>query len=130
MLNLFKQRAKTKAIVSYIQDLAPAAVKRYGLRDQYTVMQVQKTIRDLGLNAKFIHYAIALMRHEASDNSIDLHQIDQDYLDYLRYDIADMFFDGDTTFDLTDIVRLGSPGRWGGGHHNNWMANHFGKTGY
>ena len=130
MLSVIEKYKLNRAVESYINELGPALVKRYGGCDQYTVMQVEKTARSLNLGMQYISYAIALYRKDESVNTIDLYRIDQGFLDMLREEIAAAYFGGDIAFSAMSVVDLGRPRGWGGGVHRNWIANIHGKTGF
>ncbi|QEQ96926.1 DUF6559 family protein [Neptunomonas concharum] len=123
MLDFIANYKRNKAIKEYLGILGMALNKRYSALDQFTVMQIEKTITDLSLSNRFTGYAIAMYRHEESKNTIALYCIDQELLDLLRRDIADWFFNGSTDYRAQDIVRLGSPRGWRGGSPNQWVAN-------
>ena len=130
MLSFIHRFKLNRAVESYIKELGPALVKRYGACDQYTVMQVEKTARSLNLSTQYISYAIALYRKDESVNTVGLYQIDQDFLDALREEIAAAYFGGDRSYSAMTVVDLGRPRGWGGGGHRNWLANMHGKTGF
>lgn len=119
-----------KAVKDYLFKLAPALSKRYSQREQYTVMQIEKTAQHLKLNMQHIPYAIAMYRHEESINTINLYRIDQVFLNGLRQEIADSLFEGNNLYTAKDLIRLAKPCGWGGGTHTNWMANRSGQTGF
>jgi hypothetical protein len=128
MLDYLRRYRLNRAIKSYVFDLAPALNRRYGMREQYSVLQIKKTARHLGLEPQYLAYAVALYRHEASENSISLFRIGPDFLQMLRREIADGCFHGDTSYRPKDVLRLTEPVRWGGTESPNWLANYFGHT--
>lgn len=115
MLDYLRRYRKNRAIKSYIHDLAPALFRRYGAREQYTVLQIKKTARQLGLDRRYLAYAVALYRHEASENSISLFRIGQAFLEMLRGEIAEALFEGDMNYRPADVLELTRPIPWGGG---------------
>jgi len=123
MLEFISNYKRNKALREYLGVLGMALNKRYAVKEQFTVMQIEKTIAYLGLSKRFTGYAIAMYRHEESINTISLYRIDQELLDQLRMDIADWFFNGCTDYRAQDVVRLGSPRGWRGGSPNQWVAN-------
>ena len=122
----FLRRAFTENVV----ELGPALIKRYGSSDQYTVKQVEATIRDLKLNPDFIRYAIALYRSEESRNTLNLYSIGQSELNELRSEIAKALFPGNLKYTARDVIALNRVKGWGGGTHSNWMANKNGQSGF
>jgi len=118
MFDMFRQYALKQASQDYIKKLGPALLKRYGGAEQYTVKQVEKTVRSLGLEPKYIPYAIAMYRHDESVNTLSLYRIDQDFLNILRAEIADSFFDGDLGYDARDVIKLNKKWVWRGGRSN------------
>ena len=122
MINYIKQLKLRRAFDDYLSKLGPTLNRRYGVSDQYTVMQVEKTAAHLKLNMSYIPYAIALYRHEESKNTINLYRIDQDFLNILRNEIANAIFDGDLSYTAQDAIRLGSPKGWRGGRPNGWVT--------
>jgi len=115
MFDVFKKYDLKQAISGYLRKLGPALLKRYGSTDQYTVKQVEKTIRALGLEQQYIPYAIAMYRHDQSVNTLSLYRIDQDFLDILREEIADFLFGGSTIYDARDVIKLNKKYAWRGG---------------
>ena len=108
-------RRRNRAVKSYLMKLVPELFKRYGRSEQYTVLQIERTIEDLRLNVHFVPYAIALMRYQESENSLDRHQLDQAFLDILRQELADWLFDGDEAYTTSDVRKLSAPRFWRGG---------------
>jgi len=100
MIDYLRKRKLRKAFKSYIHELGPNLVKRYGPQDQFTVMQVQTTAEHLKLDTRFIAYAVALYRHEESENTINILGVDQEFLDKLRSEIANSIFDGNVTASI------------------------------
>ena len=119
-----------RAFEDYVLKLGPALIKCYGSSDQYTVKQVETTVRDLKLNPDFIRYAIALYRFEESKNTLNLYSIGQSELDCLRSEIAHSLFSGNLKFTASDVIAVGKSKGWSGGVHTNWMANKNGQTGF
>ncbi|MBU3068815.1 hypothetical protein KOI40_03230 [Aestuariicella sp. G3-2] len=128
-MNFISRYLKNRAIKSYVLKLAPLLSKRYGVSDQYTVGQISRTIQQYKLNSRFIAYAIALYRFEASFNTITRHQIDQPFLDQLRAELANLLA-LNPKFTARDILALAAPAGWKGDMHTNWEANRHGKTGF
>jgi hypothetical protein len=118
MFKFIRNYKLNKAFSSYLQQLGPALPDRYGLADQYTVLQIEKTAETLKLNMRYIPYAIALFRSEESVNTVDRHTINQEFLNILRREIADAIFDGDISYTAKDTIRAGIPGGWKGGKPN------------
>jgi len=115
MFGIFRKHPLKQAISDYISKLGPALLKRYGGADQYTVKQVEKTVKSLGVEQQYIPYAIAMYRHDESVNTLSLYRIDQDFLDILREEIADILFDGSVNFDAHDVIKLNKKWAWRGG---------------
>lgn len=128
LLEFFRKRKLQEAFKLYIHELGPALSNRYGLREQFTVMQVQATVEYLGLEDRFIAYAVALYRYEESDNTINLLGVDQLFLDQLRLEIAKSIFDGNERYNASDVLGLSKKTTWRGGAPPNWMANRNGQT--
>lgn len=128
MIEYLRKRKLRKAFKSYIHELGPALVKRYGPQDQFTVMQVQATVEHLKLDTRFIAYAVALYRHEESENTINILGVNQDFLDKLRSEIANSIFDGNVRYSSKQVLDLSRRIGWQGGAPPNWMANKHGRT--
>jgi hypothetical protein len=128
MLSYFRKRKLNKAFTKYVHVLGPALVQRYGLRDQFTVVQVQATAEHLKIDTRFIAYAVALYRHEESENTIKLLGVDQEFLDRLRSEIASSIFGGKLKYTSQDVLSLSKKTGWRGGPPPNWMANKHGHT--
>lgn len=122
MIDFIRNYRLNCAVNSYINELGPCLLKRYGAAEQYTVMQIKKTAKQLKLNEGCLPYAIALFRQDESKNTISLYRINQDFLDILRAEIAGAFFDGNTGYDARDVLRLGKPKGWKGGRPNGWVT--------
>ena len=106
MLAFFRRRKLRKSFSKYIHVLGPELVKRYGLQDQFTVMQVQTTIEHLKLDNRFIAYAVALYRYEESENTLEMLRVDQTFLDQLRSEIANSLFEGNTKYSSKKVLEL------------------------
>lgn len=128
MLKYLHKRRLRKAFKRYLYELGPALMKRYGSHDQFTVKQVQATAKELKLDTRFISYAVALYRQDESENTIKLLNVNQDFLDLLREEIAASFFDGNIKYTTRDVLGLSKKLGWRGGPPPNWMANKQGST--
>lgn len=128
MFEYLRKRKLQKAFRRYIHELGPALSKRYGMHDQFTVMQVQATAEQLNIETQYIAYAVALYRHEESENTINLLGVDQDFLNQLRTEIACSIFDGNVKYSSKDVLGLSRKIGWQGGAPPNWMANNRGQT--
>ena len=82
-MKLLNDYLKKRVITKYIYEMAPVLVKGYGLQDQFTVPQIEKSARKCGLSLQYIPYAIALYRHEESNRTINLYRLDQSFLNVL-----------------------------------------------
>lgn len=91
-------------------------------------MQVQTTAEDLKLNPLFIVYAIALYRHEESENTINILGVNQEFLDKIRSEIANSIFDGNVKYSSKQVLNLSKKIGWQGGAPPSWMANKHGRT--
>ncbi len=89
--------------------------KGYGAQDQFTVPQIEAAIKKCRLNMQYIPYAIALYRHEESNRTLRLYRLDQRFIDILRREISEWFFDG-YDFRTKDVFRMAKPRAWRGGH--------------
>ncbi len=92
------------------------------MSDQYTVMQIETTAEVLKLSMQYIPYAIALYRHEESVNTLERHNISQEFLDILRAEIADAIYNGNTEYRANDSIKAGVPGGWKGGRPNGYVT--------
>jgi len=128
MIECLRKWKLRKAFKSYIHELGPALIKRYGQQDQFTVMQVQATVEHLKLDARFIAYAVALYRYEESENTINILGVNQKFLDKLRAEIANSIFDGNVKFSSKQVLGLSKRIGWQGGAPPRWMANKHGHT--
>lgn len=122
MLSFLQHYRLRKTFNSYVMKLGPALVKRYGAKNQYSVMQIKKTAQHLTLDIQYLAYAIALFRHEESVNTLNIYRIDQAFLNILRREIADALFDGNTRYSSKDVLRAAKPRGWHGGKPNSWVT--------
>lgn len=128
MFAYLRRRQLRRAFSKYIHALGPALVKRYGLQDQFTVMQIQATAEHLKLDTRFIAYAVALYRRDESENTVNLLGVDQEFLNKLRSEIAESIFDGNLKYTSRDVLGLSKKIGWQGGDPPSWMANKSGRT--
>ncbi len=128
MRRLLRNFRLNRTINQYVRVLAPALAKRYGMADQYTVLQIQKTAQDLRLPMRYMQYAVALFRHVESANTLAYYKVCQEELDCLRGQVADGFFNGNRNYRARDVIRLATPRGWRGGNSPDWYANYWGKT--
>ena len=117
-----------KVLDAYVKLLSPALKRRYGASDQYTALQISKTLRALKLNDRYVAYAIALFRHEESKNTIGLFNIDQAFLNKLRGELGVRYFEGRSSFDANDVLALTVSRGWKGGSAPNWQENRYGRS--
>ncbi|VAW72670.1 hypothetical protein MNBD_GAMMA10-2536 [hydrothermal vent metagenome] len=108
MINFLNTFLRNRIIDKYIFELAPLLVKRYGALDQYTVPQLEKTAQSCRLSTQYIPYAIAIYRHEESNRTKKLYRINQQFLNILRAEISDSYFDG-YDYRAKDIIYLATP---------------------
>lgn len=123
MFDLIRRHKLKKAFYSYLQQLGPELPKRYGMTDQYTVMQIEATASALKLNMQYLPYAIALYRHEESVNTRERYNISQAFLDVLRAEIAEAIFNGNTEFRAADAIKISMPNGWKGGRPNGHVTS-------
>jgi len=123
MLNFIKRYKIKKAFQSYLYKLGPALPGRFGMLDQYTVLQIESTAEILKLNMQYIPYAIALYRHEESVNTLERHNLSQEFLNVLRIEVADAIFNGNTEYRAGDSIKVGMAGGWKGGRPNGYVTN-------
>lgn len=128
MIEFLRRYQLRKAFRSYIYKLGPALAKRYGRGDQYTVLQIKKTVLHLKLSVRYLPYAVALYRHEQSSNTVDLLRIDQASLDQLRSEVAEALFHGNTHYRATQVLAMSKQRGWRGGPPPDWQSNRLGKT--
>ena len=112
---MFSEYIKKRAVRKYIYEMAPALVKGYGPQDQFTVPQIEAAAKKCRLNMQFIPYAIALYRHEESNRTLRLYRLNQEFINILRREISEWFFDG-YDFRTKDVFRMAKPRAWRGGH--------------
>ncbi|MEM1189734.1 MAG: DUF6559 family protein [Pseudomonadota bacterium] len=127
-MKFLRRHRLSKALDNFVMKLGPALTRRYGTREQYTVLQVSKTIQALKLSERHTAYAIAIFRHEESKNTISLFDMDQPFLNLLRKEIGDRYFDGNPHYSVSDVLRLSKSRGWQGGAAPNWQANRYGRT--
>lgn len=127
-MNFLRRHRLRRALDSFVTVLGPALKQRYGKVEQYTVMQVRKTLSDLKLGERYVEFAIAMFRHEESANTLRLLSIDQLQLLRLRQEIADRYFDGNRRFSVGDVLGLNATRGWQGGPAPSWRANRYGRT--
>lgn len=128
MLKLIEKYKMKRALGDYVHALGPTLRKRYGMHDQYTVMQIRKTAQHLRLSVQYLPYAVALYRHEPSENTQNLLGMDHTRLNRLRLELADTLFDGKTEYRVKDVLALSKVASWKGGPSPDWWSNHWGKT--
>ncbi|WP_049721508.1 DUF6559 family protein [Gilvimarinus polysaccharolyticus] len=124
-MNLLNRYFKKRIIKKYIFVMAPVLVARYGALDEYTVLQLEKTTQFCRLSTQYIPYAIALFRREESENSVKLYRIDQSFLNVLRKEISDWFFDG-YAYKTKDVINLAKSRKWRGGNNTDSFSNRLG----
>ncbi|MBL1215435.1 MAG: hypothetical protein HND52_18860 [Ignavibacteriae bacterium] len=96
--------SKRSAIKSYFKKLSVHLKRKYGKHKHYSFEQVQNSIKELGLNANYIDYALAMYiskneyRNQIKNNS--------DYYDLYREEISSKYFNGDSKFNIHDILRF------------------------
>jgi hypothetical protein len=123
MFDLIRRYKLKKVFHNYLHQLGPELPRRYGMLDQYTVLQIEATAGVLKLSSQYLPYAIALYRHEESVNTIERHNISQEFLNILRAEIADAIFDGDTDFSASESIKAGSSYGWKGGRPNGYVTS-------
>ena len=128
MFNRLRVYKLRKALNQYVFRLGPALVKRYGSSEQYTVLQIEKTARQLHLDMRYLPYAIALYRHEESVNTVGLYRLNQDFINTLRSELADSIFGGKVNYTARDVLGLSKKVGWKGGPPPNWVSNFYGNT--
>ncbi len=114
MISFIQKFKLNNALKDYLYKLGPALVKRYGQSEQYTVMQIKKTAKSLGLNMRFIRYAVAMYRHQESENTMNFYRIDQDLLDKLRSEMSLALFGYSKKYRVQDVITHGKPMGWRG----------------
>lgn len=127
-MKIFRTHFLNRAIRSYIHKLGPSLLKRYGFREQYTVLQVSKTIRALKLDQKYLAYAVALYRQSESKNSMELFSLNQQLIDKLRSEIGNAIFSGNDKYTVQDVLRLTRSRGWQGGPAPDWKIQMTGRT--
>jgi hypothetical protein len=128
MIEFLRRYQLRKAFRSYIHELGPALGKRYGVSDQYTLLQIKLTVRHLKLSVRYLRYAVALYRHEQSQDCVDLLGIDQPLLEHLRGEVAEALFHGNIQYRATHVLAMGKQAGWKGGPPPDWRANRMGMT--
>ena len=107
--------------------MAPVLTKRYGVSDQYTVPQLEKAAQECGISMQYIPYAIALYRTKESNRTVKLYNINQDFLDILRNEISNCFFES-YPYKTKDVIKLAKPRAWRGGRNTDAISNRIGKN--
>ncbi|MEJ1337240.1 MAG: DUF6559 family protein [Candidatus Sedimenticola sp. (ex Thyasira tokunagai)] len=125
-MNILNEFLKKRIISKYIFEMAPVLVKGFGPQDQFTVPQIETAARKCDISMQYIPYAIALYRHEESNRTVKLYHINQAFLELLRSEISEWFFEG-YDYRSKDVIKLAKPRVWRGGHIRS-MANRFGRT--
>lgn len=128
MIHYIRHFRLNQSVSRYVHKLAPALASRYGTAEQYTVLQIIKTAKALGLKMRHAAYAVALFRHEQSENTLAFFKMSQADIDAIRAIIADSLFDGKRNYSARDVLKLSQSGGWRGGAAPNWRANHLGMT--
>lgn len=126
-MNILNKYLKKRIVKKYIYVMAPALVHRYGAQDEYTVLQLEKTTQACQLSSQYIPYAIALFRKKESVNTVSLYRIDQSFLDILRKDISEWFFDG-YAYKTRDVINLAKSNTWRGGRNTDALSNVMGRN--
>ncbi|MBW7471579.1 DUF6559 family protein [Marinobacter sp. F4218] len=128
MIELIRKFQLKRALRGYVQILGPELRKRYGGSDQYTVLQIKKTVAHLKLDIQYLPYAVAMYRHEQSKNTVDMLRLDQAFLNRLRAEVADALLDGNPNYSARDVLALSKKVKWKGGPSPHWWSNNLGKT--
>ena len=126
-MNILNRYLKKRIIKKYIYEMAPALVSRYGLQDEYTVLQLEKTTEACRVSAQYIPYAIALFRKKESVNTVKLYRIDQSFLDILRKEVSVWFFSG-YPYNTKDVIEVAKLKAWRGGNNTDSHSNRLGRN--
>lgn len=126
-MDILNKYFKKRIVKKYIYKITPALAKRYGVLDEYTVLQLEKTVEACQLSVQYLPYAIALFRKKESENTLKLYRIDQSFLDILRKEISNWFFDG-YPYKTKDVFGLAKPKAWRGGHNTDALSNRSGMN--
>ncbi len=126
-MNFINKYLRKRIISKYIYEMAPVLVRGYGPQDQFTVPQIEQAARKCGISMQYIPYAIALYRHEETNRTIKLYRIDQSFLDVLRKEISEWFFEG-AEYRVRDVTKMAKPRQWRGGHIRDIHAHRMGRT--
>lgn len=126
-MRILNRYMKKRAIKKYIFVMTPALANGYGVLDEYTVLQLEQATRICRLSAQYLPYAIALFRKKESENTVKLYRIDQSFLDILRKEISDWFFDG-YPYKTKDVIRLAKSNKWRGGVNTDSLSNITGRN--
>jgi hypothetical protein len=116
MISLIRRRL---AIRSYAKRLGGQLRKRYGRRKVYTPAQVRRTAEQGGFNLTYLCYAYCIYCDRAA--FVDHHRATGEACDFdvMRSEVAGRFFDGDPSFDASDVNERGDGAEFGG-DHSSW----------
>lgn len=122
---MLKYIQKWFALRSYVKSLGKKLRERYGSAKKYTLTQVKATIEECGYSVDWMCYALCMYCDYA--DFMDYHRAMGEPCDYLamRIEVADRFFQGDASFDVSDVIDVGS-GRDSGdspSEHQSWDDN-------
>lgn len=110
---------RRRAIRKYLYKLASFLKQDYGALDSYNAKQVVSTIERHKLGSKQHLYAMAMFSSVSEfERHFEKSSINHSY-EETRQEIADTFFDGDSSFNIPKIVsvglHVGGSGEGGGG---------------
>ena len=103
MISLFKQRSIRK----YLSKLPVLLKKDYGPLESYTAKQVASSIERHKLNSKHQLYAVAMFSSASEFESYDGASDTALSYELARQEIADSYFNGDSSFNIPKITSVG-----------------------
>lgn len=113
-MELIRSFKRNRAIKSYIKKLPGLLAKDYGKAKTYTPKQVKKTIERSGLSVSNACFGIAMFSGKTAFDQYHQEIGEPCNYDGMRCEIADKHFNGNSDFEISDVVSVSSD--FGGGY--------------
>ncbi|MES9992797.1 MAG: DUF6559 family protein [Candidatus Thiodiazotropha sp.] len=112
-MELIANIQRNRAIKSYIRKLPLLLAKDYGKSKTYTPLQVKSTIQRSGLSVSDACYGIAMFSNREAFEQYHKETGENCDYDAMRSEIAELHFQGNVCFEVSDIASVSSD--YGGG---------------
>lgn len=109
-------KLRDAAAKTFVYKLGPELKQRYGGRDEYSQGQIETTLRELGIDTRFIAYAFALFRYHSTEEIAAKYRIYQEHLEVLRNEMLELFFSHKRAYSTADVLNHSIPIKWEDGY--------------